>query len=170
MAKSSIYEAVQAAAEKAPGLERGEVFGGMRTPAVGGALTFVKCFGEWLHLGLAVDDRTGLVLTVDELPAEDAETLKEWLQPVVNAVGAKLLVTDDADASKTAADELGIDSQVCESHVKCNTDVLVDRLGEQAKVDQDGSLADIDVSPRASVGRPEAARRTHRQPPAGRRR
>jgi len=151
MAKSSIYEAVQAAAEKVPGLERREVFGGIRTPAVGGDLTSVKCFGEWLHLGLAVDDTTGLVLTVDELPAEDAETLKEWLQPVVDAVGAELLVTDDADALKTVADELGRDHQVCKSHVKRNTEVLVDRLGEQAKVDQDGSLADIDVAPEQAL-------------------
>jgi hypothetical protein len=72
-------------------------------------LTSVKCFGEWLSLGLAVGDTTGLVLTVDELPAEDADTLKEWLQPVVDAVRAQLLVTDDADALKTVADELGMD-------------------------------------------------------------
>jgi transposase-like protein len=151
MAKSSIYEAVQAAAEKVPGLKRREVFGGIRTPAVGGDLTSVKCFGEWLHLGLAVDDTTGLVLTVDELPAEDADTLKAWLQPVVDAVGAELLVTDDADALKTVADELGMDHQVCKSHVKRNTEVLVENLGEQAKVDQDGSLADIDVPPEQAV-------------------
>jgi hypothetical protein len=93
----------------------------------------------------------GLALTVDELPAEDAETLKEWLQPIVNAVGAKLLVTDDADALKTAADELGMDHQVCKGHVKRNTDVQVDSLGEQAKVDQDGSLADIDVPPEQAL-------------------
>ena len=146
MAKSSIYEAVQAVAEKVPGLKQREVFGGIRTPAVGGDLTSVKCFGEWLHLGLAVDDTTGLVLTVDELPMEDAETLKDWLQPVVDAVGAELLVTDDADALKTVADELGMDHQVCKSHVKRNTEVLVESLGEQAKGDRDGSLAAIDVT------------------------
>lgn len=146
MAKSSIYEAVQAVAEKVPGLKQREVFGGIRTPAVGGDLTSVKCFGEWLHLGLAVDDTTGLVLTVDELPMEDAETLKGWLQPVVDAVGAELLVTDDADALKTVADELGMDHQVCKSHVKRNTEVLVESLGEQAKGDRDGSLAAIDVT------------------------
>jgi len=151
MSKSSIYEAVQTAAEKVPGLERREVFGGLRTPAVGGDLTSVKCSGQWLHLGLAVDDTTGLVLTVDELPAEDAETLKEWLQAVVDVVGAELLVTDDADALKTVADELGMEHQVCKSHVKRNTEVLVDSLGEQVKTDQDGSLAAIDVSPEQAL-------------------
>ena len=101
MSKSSVYEAVQAAAEKVLDLKRNEVFARLRTPALGGDLTSVKCNGEWLPLGLAVDDTTGLVLTVDELPAEDAETLKEWLAPIAKAVDAKLLVSDDADAFKT---------------------------------------------------------------------
>jgi transposase-like protein len=151
MAKSSIYEAVQAAAEKVPGLERREVFQGVRTPAVGADLTSVKCLGEWLHLGLAVDDTTGLVLTVDELPAEDAETLKEWLEPVVEAVGAKLLVTDDADSLKTVADELGLEHQVCKSHVKRNTEVLIENLASLAETDRDGTLTEIGVSPEQAV-------------------
>jgi len=151
MAKSSIYEAVQDAAEKVPGLERRKVFQGIRTPAVGGDLTSVKCFGEWLHLGLAVDDTTGLVLTVDELPAEDAETLKEWLEPVVEAVGAELLVSDDADALKTVANELGLEHQVCKSHVKRNTDVLIENMSPLAGADQDGTLAEIGVTPEEAV-------------------
>lgn len=125
MAKSSVYEAVQAAAKKVPGLKRQELLAGVRTPAVGSDLTSVKCNGEWLHLGLTVDAVTGVVLTVDEVPAEDAETLTEWLEPIMAAVGAQLLVTDDADAFKTAADALGQTHQVCKSHVKRNTEELI---------------------------------------------
>lgn len=147
MAKSSVYEAVQAAAKKVPGLKRQEVLAGIRTPAVGSDLTSVKCKGEWLHLGLTVDDTTGLVLTVDELAAEDAETLQEWLEPIVKAVGAQLLVTDDADAFKTAADKLGQEHQICKSHVKRNTETLIDNLEPKAAEDEDGSLAEIDVTP-----------------------
>jgi hypothetical protein len=36
---------------------------------------------------------------------------------------------------KSVADELGMDQQVCKSHVKRNTEVLVDRLEEQAQAD-----------------------------------
>jgi transposase-like protein len=147
MSKSSVYEAVQAAAEKVPGLKRNEVFAGLRTPALGGDLTSVKCKGAWLHLGLAVDDTTGLVLTVDELSAEDAETLKEWLDPIAKAVDAELLVSDDADAFKTVADELDLLHPVCKSHVKSNTEMLVDTLGSLAGLDKDGSLAAIGVTP-----------------------
>jgi transposase-like protein len=151
MSKTSVYEAVQAAAEKVPGLKREEVFAGLRTPALGADLTAVKCNGEWLPLGLAVDDTTGLVLTVDELSAEDAETLKEWLEPIAKAVEAELLVSDDADPFKTAADELGLEHQICKSHVKRNTEVLIDKLASLAGADQDGSLAAIGVTPEQAL-------------------
>lgn len=149
--KTSVYEAVQAAAEKVPGLKRQEVFAGLRTPALGSDLTCVKCNGEWLHLGLTVDDTTGLVLTIDELPAEDAETIKAWLEPIAEAVAAELLVSDDADAFKTVAEELGLDHQVCKGHVKRNTETLIESLGPQVASDADGSLAAIGVPPEQAL-------------------
>jgi transposase-like protein len=151
LSKSSVYEAVQAAAEKVPGFKRDEVFAGLRTPALGGDVTSVKCLGEWLSLGLAVDDTTGLVLTVDELSAENAETLREWLAPVAEAVGAKLLVSDDADAFKSVAEELGLEHQICKSHVKRNTKVLIDTLASLVAVDDRDSLAAIGVTPEQAL-------------------
>ena len=151
MSKTSVYEAVQAAAEKVPGLKRNEVFAGLRTPALGGDLTSVKCNGEWLPLGLAVDDTTGLVLTVDELGAEDAETLQKWLEPIAQAVDAQLLVSDDADAFKTAANELGLEHQVCKSHVMHNTELLIDNLASLVGTDEDGSLAAIALKPEQAL-------------------
>jgi transposase-like protein len=151
MSKTSVYEAVQAAAEKVPGLKRNEVFARLRTPALGGDLTSVKCNGEWLHLGLAVDDTTGLVLTVDELSAEDAETLKEWLEPIAEAVDANLLVSDDADAFKSVAKELDLEHQVCKSHVKRNTETFIENLESKVESDADGSLAAIGVTPEQAL-------------------
>jgi transposase-like protein len=151
MSKSSVYEAVQAAAEKVPGMKRKEVFSELRTPALGGDLTSVRCSGEWLPLGLAVDDTTGLVLTVDELPAEDAETLKEWLEPIAEQVGAELLVSDDADAFKTVANELGLVHQVCKSHVKRNTETFIDNVEPKVESDEDGSLAALGVTPQQAL-------------------
>jgi transposase-like protein len=149
--KSSVYDAVQAAAEKVPGLKRKEVFAGIRTPAMGSDLTSVKCNGEWLHLGLTVDDTNGLVLSVDELPAEDAETIKTWLEPIAEAVSAQLLVSDDADAFKTVADELGLDHQVCKGHVKRNTETFIESLEPQLASDADGSLAAIGLTPEQAL-------------------
>jgi hypothetical protein len=149
--KSSVYEAVQAAAEKVPGLKRKEVFAGIRTPAMGSDLTSVKCNGEWLHLGLTVDDTTGLVLTVDQLPAEDAETIKAWLEPIAEAVAAQLLISDDSDAFKMVAPELGLDHQVCKGHVKRNTETFIESLKPRIASDADGSLAATGVPPEQAL-------------------
>ncbi len=147
ISKTTVYEAVQAAAAKISGMKRQAVFADMRTPAMGSDVTSVKCKGEWLLLGLTVDDMTGLVLTVDRLSAEDADTLRDWLAPIAEAVDAKLLVTDDADGFKPVADKLGVEHQVCKSHVKRNTEAFIDSMKPKAETDEDGSLADIGVTP-----------------------
>jgi len=151
MAKSSVYEAMQDAAERVPGLKREQVFEETRTPAMGADVTSVKCNGQWLTLGLAVDDTNGLVLTVDQLSGEDAETLKAWVEPVAEAVGAQLLVTDDADSFKQTADALDMEHQVCKGHVKRNTEALVEELQEKAQSDEDGSLATLGITPEEAV-------------------
>jgi len=147
LSKTRVDETVQAAAARVPGLKREEVFEGLKTKAMGGDLTSVKCAGQWLHLGLSVDSLSGLTLTVDLVAAEDAATLKAWIEPIAQSVGAEVLVTDDADGFKTAADELGLDHQVCKSHVKRNTEALIEELRPLAAKDSDGSLKAIGVEP-----------------------
>jgi transposase-like protein len=151
LCKSRVYDTVQAMAKRVPGLKRREVFEGVRTPALGSDVTSVKCKGRWLPLGLTVDALTGWVLSVDELSGEDAETLQAWIAPIAEAVGAEVLVTDDADAFKQVADELGLGHQVCKSHVQRNTESLIEELREAAARDADGSLAAIGVSPEQAV-------------------
>lgn len=147
MCKSRVYDAVQEVAARVPGLKKKKVFGGIKTPALGADLTSVKVNGQWLTLGLTVDDTSGLVLSIDDLDGEDAETLKEWIKPIAETVEAEILVTDDADALKTVADEVGLEQQVCKGHVKRNTEALIENLQEEVASDADGSLAAIDVTP-----------------------
>ena len=143
--KSRVYDAVQAAAERVPGTKRDQVFEQVRAPALGGDQTSVKVKGECeVH---PVDDTTGLVLTVDDLSGEDAASLEEWMGPIAEAVGADILVTDDADALKTVADNLGREHQVCKGHVKRNTESLIQSLEPAVMTDADGSLAAAGVTP-----------------------
>ena len=97
------------------------MFAGVRTPALGGDLTSVKCKGEWLPLGIAVDPISGLALTIDVWAAQDIKALKEWTLPIAKSVGAEVLVADDADDFKTVADEVGMQHQVCKAHVLRST-------------------------------------------------
>src|SRR5229473_7042817 len=94
LCKSRIYDAVQEAAKLVPGLKREQVLAGVKTPALGGDLTSVKCKGEWLPLGITVDPISGLALTIDRLSGEDAKTLTEWIEPIAKSVGATVLVSD----------------------------------------------------------------------------
>jgi hypothetical protein len=151
VSKTQVYETVQAAAERVPGLQRDAIFEDMQTPALGGDVTSVRCNGEWLQLGLTVDDITGLALTVDGLSAEDAATLKAWMAPILASVGADIMASDDADAFKQVADDTGRKHQVCKGHVGRNTATLVAMLTAEAAEDADGSLTAIGVTPDQAV-------------------
>jgi transposase-like protein len=144
--KTTVYEAVQAVAERVPGLKQAQLLEGYRTAALGADLTSVKCKGKWLPLGVTVDPITGLTLSIDQLSGEDAQTLQAWLEPIIKTVDARVLVTDDADAFKTAADENGVYHQVCKSHVVRNSDALIEQLQANLANACNSSLEQIGVS------------------------
>ncbi|MGD0612301.1 MAG: hypothetical protein ABSB41_12375 [Anaerolineales bacterium] len=145
LSKSSVYRSVQAAGEAVPGMKQQELLKGYQTSALGADLTSVKCKGQWLTLGVTVDPLTGWVLSIDQLPAEDAQTLQKWIEPIAETVGARTLVTDDADALKPAADNNGMNHQVCKSHVGRNTDELIASLSQTIQLGRDTSLANLHI-------------------------
>ena len=143
--KSSVYRAVQFAAEKVPGMQQKNLLTGSKTKAVGADITSVRCNGQWLPIGISVDAVNGMVLSIDVLPGEDAEQLQAWLEPILDAVDADVLVSDDADAFKKVSDETGRSHQVCKSHVARNTDALVDELSALIVTNPDHSLETIGI-------------------------
>jgi hypothetical protein len=147
LSKTSVYRAVQAAGETLPGMKRTEIASGYRTRAIGADLTYVKCKGKWLPIGVIVDPINGMVLSIDHLSGEDAQELKSWIKPIADAVGAHTLVSDDADAFKQAADQSGLDQQVCKSHVVRNTEELITALSQAVETGQDRSLTPLQIEP-----------------------
>jgi transposase-like protein len=145
--KSSVYRAVQAVAKQVPGLKREKLVDGYKTRAVGVDVTSLRINGQWVAVGIAVDAINGMVLSMDILPGEDAEQLKTWLEPILKAVDADVVVSDDADAFKKVSDETGRSQQVCKSHVGRNTDALVEELSAIMRAGQDHSLEAIQVTP-----------------------
>ena len=144
--KTSVYRAVQAVAEKVPGMKQSHLLDGYRTGAVGADVTSVRCKGKWLPLGISVDAVQGLTLSIDSLPGEEAEQLKAWLEPILEAVEADVLVSDDADAFKKVSDETGRAHQVCKGHVGRNTDALMEELSTLIQAGHDHSLDALQVS------------------------
>ena len=145
MSKTSVYRAVQAAGESVPGMKRNAIMSGYQSKAMGADLTGVKCKGKWLPIGVIVDPLNGLVLSIDHLSGEDAQTLQEWIEPIADQIGAHTLVSDDADAFKQAADNSGLDQQVCKSHVVRNTEGLSAMLRQAIEADKDASLSAIEI-------------------------
>jgi len=143
--KTSVYRAVQSASEKVPGMKQKKLLTDYKTKAVGADVTSVRCNGKWIQIGISVDAVNGMVLSIDKLPGEDAEQLKAWLKPILDAVDADVLVTDDADGFKKVSDETGRSHQVCKSHVGRNTDELIDELSAIIAANQDHSLETIGI-------------------------
>jgi hypothetical protein len=149
LSKTAAYYAVQAAGERVGGLRRDAV---QATPAqllvaaLGADLTSVKCKGKWLTVGVTTDAMTGTTLTVDILDNGEAETLKAWIKEIAEAVQAEVLVSDDADGFKKAADENGLKHQVCKKHVLNNTQAWHDAMAPELARDADGSLAAIGIT------------------------
>jgi hypothetical protein len=148
LSKVAVYYAVQESGAAVAGLRREAVArGGGRIVALGADLTGVRCAGQWLTVGISVDAVRGTVLSLDLLPNGEAATLSAWVQDLATALGAEVLISDDADGFKTAADEAGMDHQVCKAHVVRNTATWVAAITSALATDADGSLARIGVMP-----------------------
>lgn len=132
--------------EQVPGLKREKLLDGYQTKAVGADVTSVRCNGKWMTVGIGVDAVNGMVLSIDELAGEDAQQLRAWLEPILDAVDADVVVSDDADAFKQVSDQTGRSQQVCKSHVGRNTDHLVAELAAMIAAGQDHSLEAIGIS------------------------
>lgn len=96
-----------------------------------------------MTIAIAVDATNGFVLSIDELSGQETADLKEWLTPILDAVGAEIVVSDDADAFKTVSNDTGCQQQVCKSHVQRNTDALVDTLITAIQERPDNSLSGL---------------------------
>jgi hypothetical protein len=171
LSKTAVYYAVQAAGERVPGLRRDAVQlprGQALLAALGADLTSVKCKGHWVEVGVSVDAVGGAVVSVDLLPGSDTATLSGWVQELAQAVGATVLVSDDADAFKTAGRQAGLSHQVCKAHVVRNTDAWIDQNAPSVASDADGSLAEIAVSPTQALADLERLKAlAHERPPGG---
>lgn len=133
LGKTRVYYNVQAAGKRA--IELREAWlkahrGPVRVMAAD--LTRVQCQGDQFVVGVVVDDESGVELSVDVLDGEDAATLEKWLKDIAKALGAEVLVSDDADAFKIVADNLGLGHQVCRAHVNRHVMERIAEFGERA--------------------------------------
>lgn len=133
LGKSTVYENVQAAGQRAIELRRqwrqqqnGQV------KVLGMDFTHVKCKGADCIVAVASAILTGEPLDFEIVQSESALHAERWIRDIARLVGAEILVTDDADGLKTVADDLGLQHQICRAHVNRNIHDLLGALGEKA--------------------------------------
>jgi transposase-like protein len=131
--RTTVYNNVQEAGMRARQRQRSSVKGGGKRPVVGADGTYVKVKGEQVGIEVVVDDESGELLGLDIIVSENSEEVLEIIQEVVEDVEADVIVSDDHGAYKETAAELGLEHQICRSHVKRNVDGLADSIREQLK-------------------------------------
>jgi len=147
LSKTTVYENVQAAGHQARQRQRATRETGGKRAAIGSDGTYVRVKGEKVGIQVVVDDQTGDLLGLDIMVSEGAEEVKELLREVAEQVEAEVLVSDDLDSYKAVADELGLDHQICRSHVKRNVEDLAEKLRKQLHDRQEPVPPDVVSSP-----------------------
>jgi len=89
MGKSSVYRSGTGSHRQNTRIEREDLQEKKyTTKAVGADITSIRCNGVWIPVGIVVDATNGIVISIDELPGEETEQLKAWLEPILEAVDA----------------------------------------------------------------------------------
>ncbi len=133
ISKTTVYNNVQEAGETARRRQADTVTGGGPRVVIGSDGTYVKVKGEQVGLQVVVDDASGELLGLDIIVSENSEEVLEIIRDVVGEVGAEVIVTDDHGAYPKVADELGLEHQICRSHVKRNVAKIKESIREQLK-------------------------------------
>lgn len=128
--KTTVYNQVQASGQKVRRLRnvwRKQRAGQIKV--LGLDFTHVNCNGEDQIVAVATALLTGEPLDIELIEAEASVRILRWIREIAEEIGAEVVVTDDADALKTVADELGCQHQICRAHVNRNVHDLVGQLG-----------------------------------------
>jgi transposase-like protein len=113
LGRMSIWRDVQA---RAMGWERERYWKPVRVAGVDGA--YVRGWGETQPVLVVVDLGTGQPVTVGYIDEKDPQAVKKFLAPLVQRLGISVIVTDDLASYKQVADDLHLEQQVCQFHLR----------------------------------------------------
>jgi len=165
LAKTTVYLNVQAAGVAARQQQRQVVLQGGKRAVIGSDGTYVKVKGEEVGVQVVVDDATGELLGLEIITHESTEAVLEVVRAVAEQVKAEVLVSDDLDSYKGVANALGLEHQICRSHVKRNVDDLADALRDQLQAGEPVPEG-VDSTPERLLGDVELLRELVRVRPA----
>jgi transposase-like protein len=114
--KSAIWRNVQAMGEKARRrfAAAQKKLGGRAV--VGMDETQLKVKGQGITVGFVTDAQTGELVGMQVLSSREGEELARWLCETAQALGCEVVVTDELESYKGAAEQAGVEHQLCLAH------------------------------------------------------
>jgi hypothetical protein len=88
----------------------------VRVLGVDGA--YVRGMGKTQPVIIAVDLGMGEPVAVGCVDEYNPQAVRRWLGPLVKQLGVSVIVTDDLGHYKTVADQLDLEHQICQFHVR----------------------------------------------------
>jgi transposase-like protein len=109
----SIWRDVQTQAEQ---VRCSKQWGKVRVLGVDGL--YVRGWGDTQPVLVAVDMGSGQPIALGYLDEKDPQTVRKFLEPLVQRLGVSVIVTDDLASYKVVARELDLEQQVCQFHLR----------------------------------------------------
>jgi len=89
---------------------------GVRVLGVDGAYPLLK--GKKQPTIVAIDLGSGQPMAVGQVDEANPAAVRRFLEPLVQRLGVKVIVTDDLNSYRKVAEQLGVEQQVCQFHVR----------------------------------------------------
>jgi transposase-like protein len=111
--RMSIWRDVQGRARQ---LEKERHWKPVRVLGLDGA--YVRGWGKIQPVLVAVDMGTGEPVSVGYVDEKDPQAVKKFLEPLMQRLGVSVIVTDDLMSYRVVADQLALEHQVCQFHLR----------------------------------------------------
>lgn len=104
------------AQEEAGQKKRKRIWKPVRVLGLDGA--YVRGMGKTQAVLVAVDLGDGQPVTIGYIDEKDPHAVRRWLEPLVKRLGVSVIVTDDLMTYRTVAEQLHLEHQVCQFHLR----------------------------------------------------
>jgi hypothetical protein len=88
----------------------------LKTKVLGADETEVKLSGNGVTLGFLTDPSSGEIVGMEVLTSREGEEVGRWILEAAKQFGAKVLVSDELESYKPAAEKAGLEHQLCLAH------------------------------------------------------
>jgi hypothetical protein len=111
-----VLKNVRAMGEAAMAKQKKALCSRTKVPVLGADETQMKLSGNGVTVGFLTDPKSGEIVGMEILANREGEELAKWISKAAQHFGAKVLVSDELESYKPAAELLGLEHQLCLAH------------------------------------------------------